>query len=496
MAEISGFGGLMSVNMLVNQYLQVEKRPLDTLETQKQDYNRKLSVYTDLRSELSGLRKRVKGFLSAGAGATLSGKQAVSSNESIVTAQASADAPEGVNSIFVARIAKRETVLSDRIAKNLKTLALRFGKYSQQFAISVGGSDAATVTVRFKNRFEKNETVLKRIAAAINKANAGVTANVLKVNNKTVRLAVVASDTGSLSEISFSGSNHNLFLNAIGLTSAQGGRVKATNFKGGYVVPDVENLDARFIINGVEITQSGNTVTDVLEGVTINLLKAQGANEQPETITVEDSGENLEKEIKNFIEDYNKALSYINEKSRIDGLAGTRGVLSGNFSIMRLRMKFREIVSQNVETGGSGGIKNIFQLGIGTGRDGILKINDEETFTNRIKDYADEVRYLFTAEDGGLAARLEKVLSDFTQTGGILSDSEKGIKTKIRNIDRRTRTLNNRLNGRELSLRRKFANLQKVLNSLNTQQLFLQRFTFPVPGGALGYYGRQQFLMY
>ena len=62
MAEISGLGGLSSVETYINTFLSVERRPLADLKSKKSDLQRLSAVYTDLKSELSNLLSRVQGF--------------------------------------------------------------------------------------------------------------------------------------------------------------------------------------------------------------------------------------------------------------------------------------------------------------------------------------------------------------------------------------------------------------------------------------------------
>ncbi|MFC1556814.1 flagellar filament capping protein FliD [candidate division KSB1 bacterium] len=493
MAEISGLGGLSSVDTLVNQFLEVEKRPLRKLESDKSGLNQRLAVFSDLRAELKTLQDRIKGFLSVGSSATLGTKQAVSSNPSVVSAEATASAEIGVNTIFVSRIARRDTLLSDRIRSDGRTIAQFFGNSTQTFSIRLGENDPVQISVNIANRFETNETVLQSIADAINDADIGINANIVSVDRHNIRLSLVSTETGSSNEISFFGNSGQTLLKNLGLIDNGGQRETATNTKGGFILQDAGELDSLFTLNGVEISRESNTVSEVIKGLTITLLKAQEEDAQAETITVESDGENLRAQIEGFIEDYNSALRFINAKTGIDTATGTRNALSGNFQALQLRIKLREIVSSNIKTGSSSGIDNLTDIGIEKNRDGTLKIEDQDKFNKQISENAEVIRELFTAEDIGLAHRLDERLNRFVRIGGVISDNESGLNIKIRNIDRRKKQLNERLRGRESNLRRQFTAIQRVLNALNTQQQLLQRINFSAPTFSTGISNQQQY---
>ncbi|MFC1477192.1 flagellar filament capping protein FliD, partial [candidate division KSB1 bacterium] len=454
MATISTLGGLSSIDTLVNRYLEVERRPIDKLETEKSDHNTKLAIFSDFRSELKTLQDRLSGFTAVGAAAKFGSRIAISSNPSIVTAEATTSAGIGVNSIFISRIAQRETVLTDRFNKNQKTLAQDYKDTTQRFTIKVGDNDPVEIAVTFSDKHEKDESVLRRIGDAINAAEAGITANVLKVDSSNVRLTITANETGSENEIVFSGGSS--LINTLGFVDDLEERKAADNSRGGYIVQETGNLDANFTLNGVEITQGSNDVDDVLNGVTISLLKAQEEGDQPETITIDIDGADLKKQIEGFIEDYNSSISYINSKSGFDSVTRKRGSFTGNFTITNFRIKMREITSSSLTSGTNKTIKNLRQLGISIERDGTLKIDDDEELDNKIAENSDEIRSFFSDQENGLAQRLNTELKKFTRFGGIISDNEKGLKNKISNLDTRTKRFNDRLEVRETSLRRQF----------------------------------------
>ncbi len=491
MAAISGLNGQIDINSFVENFLQVERRPVERLENRKSDILNKSSVFSGLKTELSTLCDRVKGFRSFSADSNLSARAVISSNDSIVTAEAEANTDIGVNTLFVSRIASRDTALSDIVKADSNSLAKKFDGSTKQFSIQIGDDPAVEFTVSFNDKNETNEEVLTRIAESINNAGIGVTANSISVNRNSLRLSIVSKETGSSNTISLNDTSGKGLLDNIGLNLGSQ-RTEATNKKSGYIQENSEELDALFTLNGVEITHDSNTVSGVVKGLTLSLLKAQDEGENAETLTVSTDGDALQEEIKSFVDEYNTALSFINKRLQRDPSSNVRGKFVGNSTIIQLRIRLREQISGNITGNGNTTITNITNLGIEIERDGTLTIADQEKFEQSIEENANEIRNFFR-DDGGLAQKLDDELKKFTSFSGVFRGIEKSFRENIKTIDRHVERLNTRLKGRESNLRQQFTQLSRLLSTLQSQQLTLQRSGFQFGNLATGGLNTPQF---
>jgi len=486
MAEISGLSGLSNVDTFVNTFLRVERRPLEDLRARKSGLENQRAVFSDLKSEFSDLLTRINGFLAFGNKGKLGTKIAQSSNESIVTAEAASNARIGINTIFVSRLASRDTVLSDKISNKKNSLAKKFFNTTQKFTLRVGGNSSVDISITFDDEDETNGEVLRRIANEINASGQEVNASVIDVDKNSARLTIVSKETGSSNALTISNNVGSTILNDLGLINEVDVREVASKSKGGFLKENADDLDAQFTLNGVEITLGTNKVENVIDGLTLNLLKAQDEDDQAETISVLTDNDQIKDEIKGFIEDYNSLLKFINAKTSVDSNTGKRGALSGNFTVTRLKFRVREIVSSRLIGDDNKNIKSLIDLGISIDRDGTLKIDDEDAFDKHISENQIEVSNLFNSEKG-IASRLESALKAFTKTGGVIGDFDKSIQLRIRNIDERSRRINDRLKRREVNLRQQFLSLQKVLSALNSQQSLLRQFGFQSSGLNFGF---------
>ena len=492
MASISSISTQQSgVEQLVSKYLSLERKPIDELEKSKSSLSKKINIYSDLKSKLKVLSDRVKRFTEIGGKIKIGAKNASSSNEKVFTAEASSGASIGVNTIFVSRLASRDTAISKQFGSlNGTSLASKLYGTVQKFDITVGSNDAVRITLEFNDENETNESMLKRIVSAVNNSEADVSANYIKDTPDTARITIISNNTGSTNKISLQEVDGSNILRKLGVITAKDSRPQFEDTSGGFLQPDSDNLNASFTMNGISIIKDSNTVSDVLQGVTINLLSVQAGGENPETLSITHDGEAIKGEIELFIKDYNDIIKYLNAKTSVDPSTFTRGALVGKFTYFNLRLNLRSIISGQVSSVESGAPSLLSQIGIDIERNGTIKISDNDKFQEYIDKGDSSISGLFISENG-IAERIDALLKNYVRTGGIVDDDKKFLTRRIKNIDKRIADFEGRLRIRESSLRRQFTDLQRMLSALNSQQAMIQRSMFNYAGGSGMNYGNQ-----
>ena len=96
----------------------------------------------------------------------------------------------------------------------------------------------------------------------------------------------------------------------------------------------------------------------------------------------------------------------------------------------------------------------------------------------------DDIRQLFGFDtdgdlivDSGIAFKLDKQISAYTQTGGILSLKTSSLDSKIKNTESRIAKLESQMDDKEAELRNKYAQMEGTLGSLESQQSTISNFT-------------------
>ena len=201
------------------------------------------AVYTALAGGLGGLKSAAQGL---SLGSDFNKRAASSSDATLLTASADSTAQIGNTTVTVDRLAKAQSVQSVTFAS--ETSSVGTGTLTVQT-----GTAITTITIDITNN------TLAGLRTAINGSGAKVNASIINIGSSAVpdfRLVVQSKDTGVANAVTVSGT-------LTGGTDPFAG--------GGQIVQAA--ADSVFAVNGLKLTRSGNTVSDVLPGVSLKLLR-------------------------------------------------------------------------------------------------------------------------------------------------------------------------------------------------------------------------------
>ncbi len=153
------------------------------------------------------------------------------------------------------------------------------------------------------------------------------------------------------------------------------------------------------------IQKPTNTITDLIQGVTIS-LKSTGQT----TISVNNDYYKIKEKIHKFVDAYNELLAYMEDVTKYDAKTKEAGILQGNYAaqfveydIIRLTTSpavgFKSINSINPPQGTERYI-SLSEIGIKTGDDKKLEIDDAK-LDEALQNHIDDVALLFSADDVG-----------------------------------------------------------------------------------------------
>ena len=292
------------------------------------------------------------------------------------------------------------------------------------------------------------------MADLINKApdNPGVTAAV--VNSGTgatpFSLAFTANKTGEDSRISIATP-----LTDLSLTERQG--------IGG------ASLNASLKVDGVTYERQSNAgITDVLQGVTLNLKGTGSTSFQitSDTSSIADS-------VKGLVKSFQDAIQEVKTQTAYDGQTSTFGPLARSSALQSLSGELSQLLGTKVNTGGA--VTSLFDLGLQFNRDGSLTLN-EDTLTKALADHPDDIKTLFAGKTGviGLGTLLTDRLSNLTQpAAGAIATEKQATQEQIDRLDTNITSTKARLDKRYDTLARQFAALDKYAARMQQQGDFL-----------------------
>jgi len=263
-----------------------------------------------------------------------------------------------------------------------------------------------------------------------------------------------------------------------------------------------EPSDAELKVNGIPMTRDRNKdLNDIIDGVTLNLLKI---SKDPLKIEVKEDSEKIETTLADFIKQYNLVLEYITAVSRSSkkGKPGERGedngILSGDISIMNLHSKLRSTVVNSYETSFKNKLSMLKQIGISTGdwhtkwdsiKKGLLKF-DEEHFGGALLLFGDRISELFGYDsnrdkiiDTGVGFSLNNVIKPYVQGSGVIVGKVRLINNTIDLKQKTLKRKEGKLEKIEKDLRIKFLNMEKHLDGLKQNQNQLDNSMKSLPSG-------------
>jgi flagellar hook-associated protein 2 len=163
----------------------------------------------------------------------------------------------------------------------------------------------------------------------------------------------------------------------------------------GYDMQVTAGQDANIEIDGVAITQSSNSINDVISGITIDLTRVETDNTTV-NLTISRDTDSIKSSINNFITEYNSIVEFINQQFTYDENTESSGELAGESVLYTIKSMIQStIISTNPLL--SGDYDALSLIGITSDIKGKLSL-DNTDFLSAINTDFNAVKRLFTAE--------------------------------------------------------------------------------------------------
>jgi len=455
--SFSGLATGLNSNSIISQLMAVAREPETVLQQQQTTDQNKISEYDKIESALTNLQSVVKGFSTA---ETFSAMQTTSSASSALTATASGAATSGTHTVQVVSLAANQRQVTTGVSSDTSQV---FNTGS--FTISDGVSGDTPVTVNIAS----GQNSLQGIVAAINSSGANVTASV--VNDGTnYRMVVNGKDTNNYS-IDFSG---------LTTPAADGGDSLTPSWDSSAYQAGAA---AQITVDGISMTKTSNTVTDAIQGVTLNLL-SQGTS----TVSVATNPDSVTQKVNSFVAAYNSAMSLINSESKYDSSTKTAGVLAGDSTVLSLKTQLQSMLTTIVP--GSSTISSLASLGITTDEQtGTISVNST-TLSNALSNNYNDVVNLFTRNGDaaasapgalpegqyGIAQQFNDAINTMVNPyvagysgSGSIEIAKQSLNTDISNITTHISDMEQRYTQMQTNLQNEFNALETTVSQLQSQ---------------------------
>ena len=298
----TGFDVSSTVASIVSNLQSVEtpwKNQLTSLQSQDAVLSNLGSLFSNLSKDLNQLTD-FQGVLAQKTGSS-------SDTNVLELTSATPTAVAGTHTVVVNNLAQTSSGYLAPVTNSSDVL-------SGSISIQVGSGTAQTVTIGSSN------DTLSGLAAAINAANVGVSASVL-TDSSGSRLSLVSGTSGKGGNLTVTSS--------ITDTSNSNASLSYTSA--------VTGTDASLTVDGVSLTSASNTVTNLIPGVTFQLLAPSGSGSQVQVV-IGNYNTGVESAINSMVTDYNSLISAINAQEGNDS-SGNAEPLFGSPTLSLLQQQ-------------------------------------------------------------------------------------------------------------------------------------------------------------
>ena len=350
-------GSGLNITQIVDSLVQAETAPLSgQLDSKIEQKNQQISGYGLVAAELG----KMKSYAESVKGSTA---YSVSSNSSAVSVKVvdQSQATDFSAKISVSALASSQTLeftgfISKTETVGTGSLGIEFGKWTSGGFIVNDDKSVQNITIGSSNNS------LTEFAKELNDLE-GVTATVTNKGDGTYSL-IVNSDTGEN--------------NALRLTATENaddlGLASFDNTSSNSEKQVVAAADAALNINGVQVTRSSNTITDLIDGYefTLNEIKTD-----PVSVTGKVDPDLAFQQVKEFVDIFNSVNNTLADLTRKGINGAEEGPLSRDVVLNRIQREIRGIITDGL-SGFDDRTRYISELGIKTERDGSLSISETE----------------------------------------------------------------------------------------------------------------------
>lgn len=442
---------------IVDKLMKLESRPLQRLELSRNTLDYQQKAYDSLKQLLTRYSDALKAISPAMNTLAL---KASSSSEGVASIGVTGNAATpGSHALTITSLAQTHKLSS--AAQSAKNTALGVGG---DLTLTIA-SNTMTVSITTDDTLE---TMRDKINHSL--SNVGVTASILATNGaggaSEYRLVVSANNTGLASKITAGG----------GLAASLDMTHELQEAK-----------DAAFTLDGFSVTRASNVITDVMEGLTIN-LNAIGTATLSVNQNTTARDDNVKAAVHALVDAYNAIAEAVDKNQATGGQRdlernlSTSGLRDSTFGLVKNQLK-----SALFQSVGEGSVVSLFQAGI-TLDEEASRVNDDGVkyyVTGRLKiDDAkleaalrDDMPALeaFFENATGVIKKSETALDNLQKMGGAIDSRTKSIQSQDSELGKRIDREEARLEVVRLNLVKQYAALDTFVQKYDQLSQFLEK---------------------
>lgn len=380
----TGASGL-PIDSLVSAQMQIEQQPLTDIKNKISSYNTKLSAYSTLKSGLSTFQTAVDKLATA---AKFNAQSVTATDSTSISATADGTAVNGNYNVTVSQLATSQKLASAAYSSTTDIvgtgkLTISFGTYT-----AAAGSNPASFTANSSKSdivvdITSSNNTLAGIRDAINAKNASVTASIVNDGSGN-RLVVTSKDTGEVNSLKISATDDDgNNTDASGLSALAYDPLASSN----NMTQMMAAKNALLTVDGMSISKPTNTISDVIQGVTLTL---KGVTSTNNALSVATDTTTIQSSVQSFVDAYNALNTSMRNLTKfVSAGSSSNGVLLGDSTARNMMVKLKSMLSASSPTATT--YKTLSDIGVAMGSDGSLSLDStklQKAITTNVGDVA------------------------------------------------------------------------------------------------------------
>ncbi len=465
MATISslGLGSGLDLNGLLDKLTKAEQQRLTPYTTKQSSYNAQLTGYGTLKGALEKFDNLSKEMAKEDFF-----KATTATEHDAFKITTNAKAVPGNYVVEVNKLAQAQTLTTQAKVSDQGAKLGAEGVTDRSLTITAGNPPKET-----KIPLSDDQTSLLEMRDAINGAKAGVTASIMRVGDNDYQLAISSSTTGENNKISLQVDNDDKLGDILNYNATRG--------TGTAMKQTVAPQDAELMVNGTAIKRSTNSISDALQGVTID-LKTKTKNDEPQHLVVSTNTAGTTDKIKEWVDSYNSLLDTFNALSKFTPVKTgeapnpSNGPLLGDNTLRGVQSSIKSALSAAQD---NPDLKGLGNLGISTNtKTGKLEI-DSAKLKKAMDEKPDQVSNFFVGngKDTGMATEIHNQIQSYIKSGGIIENSTKSINTNLDRLNSQITTVTASIQNTIDRYKQQFVQLDTMMSKMNgTSNYLAQQF--------------------
>jgi flagellar hook-associated protein 2 len=451
MASVDGLVSGLDTTTIISQLMQLERQPQTRLKAKQATVESAIGALRNLNTKFLAVTTAA-GKLTDPKGWALA--TATSSDATKVAVTATAGAAQGNLSFSVTQLAAAGSYLSVGTVTKLSGAGFE-QVVPEGTKLHLQKGDGTPVEI------DAGEGSLAAVMKAVNASSLGVSATAVQLTSGQYTLKLESTTTGKNTAV------------RLGLTPG------ANDVLGG-TTELVKPAEAQLKMGSTTITRESNTISDLLPGVTLTLLKKDAVGDPPTTVSVTADAEKVAGQVSALVDAVNAVTSDIKAVTGYNVDTGNKGKLYGDGAVRSLRDRLTSVVT------GPG----TSAAGVSIDRNGVVTF-DKDTFLKALAADPAAVQKALGAgtpaaagppavpAKPGLAGRLNAVADGASRSAtadggsGLIASAISSRESQVKTLRTSISGWDGRLEQREATLKRTYAALEKALGASQSQGQWL-----------------------